>query len=49
MNGNLNVYYGGADTVVCAATTPLNEFLDEMKHHQEAKLTKVDSPKLNLN
>jgi predicted GH43/DUF377 family glycosyl hydrolase len=49
MNGNLNVYYGGADTVVCAATTNLDEFLDEMKNHQEPKLTKVANPKLNLN
>ena len=50
MNENLNVYYGGADTVVCAATTPLNEFLDEMKNHQEAKLAKVVvNPQLNLN
>ena len=49
MNGNLNVYYGGADTVVCAATTNLDEFLDEMKNHQEPRLTKVASPQLIVN
>jgi beta-1,2-mannobiose phosphorylase / 1,2-beta-oligomannan phosphorylase len=46
MNGQLNVYYGGADTVVCAATTNLDQFLDEMKNHQEPKLTKVANPNL---
>jgi predicted GH43/DUF377 family glycosyl hydrolase len=47
MNGNLNVYYGGADTVVCAATTNLDAFLDEMKTHQEPRLTKVAHPKFS--
>jgi predicted GH43/DUF377 family glycosyl hydrolase len=47
MNGNLNVYYGGADTVVCAATTNLDEFLDEMKNHQEPKLTKIANPQFS--
>jgi beta-1,2-mannobiose phosphorylase / 1,2-beta-oligomannan phosphorylase len=49
MNGNLNVYYGGADTVVCAATTNLNEFLDEMKNHQEPRLTKIANPQFSAN
>ncbi len=49
MNNQLNVYYGGADTVLCAATTPLDEFLGAMKRHQEPKLTKVASPQFNLN
>ncbi len=30
-DGRLIVYYGGADRVVCAAETPLEEFLDELK------------------
>jgi len=48
MNGQLNVYYGGADTVVCAATANLDEFLDEMKNHQEPKLTKIANPQISL-
>jgi beta-1,2-mannobiose phosphorylase / 1,2-beta-oligomannan phosphorylase len=47
MNGNLNVYYGGADTVVCAATAPLDEFLEEMKNHKDVKLTKISNPSLS--
>jgi len=47
MNGNLNVYYGGADTVVCAASTDLNNFLKEMKMHKEPKLRKVSTPIFN--
>lgn len=30
-DGRLIVYYGGADTVVCAAETPLKGFLDRLK------------------
>jgi predicted GH43/DUF377 family glycosyl hydrolase len=40
-DGNLHVYYGGADTVVCAASADLNTFLKEMKKNKELKLTKV--------
>jgi beta-1,2-mannobiose phosphorylase / 1,2-beta-oligomannan phosphorylase len=43
MNDKLNIYYGGADTVVCAATCDLNTFLDEMKYNQEPKLRKIGS------
>ncbi len=43
MKDKLHVYYGGADTVVCAASADLDTFLDEMKHHQEPKLRKVSS------
>jgi len=47
MNNNLNIYYGGADTVVCAATCDLNTFLDKMKHNQEPKLRKISSIGIN--
>jgi predicted GH43/DUF377 family glycosyl hydrolase len=47
VNGKLHIYYGGADTVVCAATADLNTFLDEMKYNQEPKLTKIKSTLLN--
>ena len=31
VNNTLNVYYGGADTVVCVAQAPLDEFLDKIQ------------------
>lgn len=43
-DNNLFVYYGGADTVVCAASQDLDEFLYKMKNHKEPKLRKVKSP-----
>lgn len=46
MNGKLNIYYGGADTVVCAASCDLNTFLDEMKQNQEPKLRKIKNFKV---
>lgn len=47
MDNKMHVYYGGADTVVCAASTDLDRFLWEMKHNQEPKLRKVKSAILN--
>lgn len=47
MNNNLNIYYGGADSVVCAASADLDKFLFEMKRNQAPKLTKVTSPMFN--
>jgi beta-1,2-mannobiose phosphorylase / 1,2-beta-oligomannan phosphorylase len=47
MNDKLNIYYGGADTVVCAATCDLNMFLHEMKHNQEPKLRRINSVIMN--
>jgi predicted GH43/DUF377 family glycosyl hydrolase len=44
MKNKLHIYYGGADSVVCAASADLDTFIDEMKHHQEPKLRKVTSP-----
>jgi beta-1,2-mannobiose phosphorylase / 1,2-beta-oligomannan phosphorylase len=47
MNDNLNIYYGGADTVVCAATCNLDTFLDEMKRNQEPKVKKISNIVIN--
>jgi beta-1,2-mannobiose phosphorylase / 1,2-beta-oligomannan phosphorylase len=47
MNDKLNIYYGGADTVVCAASTNLDSFLDKMKHHKEPKFTKLSGNLFN--
>lgn len=41
LDGKLHVYYGGADTVVCAASTDLDRFLYEMKRDKEPKLQKA--------
>ena len=46
-DNNLFVYYGGADTVVCAAQTNLDTFLDQLKYNREPKLKRVNSPILN--
>jgi len=46
-DNNLFVYYGGADTVVCAAEENLDTFLSQMKHNREPKLKRVISPVLN--
>lgn len=45
VKGNLIIYYGGADTVVCAATAQMDEFISNLKKHKEQKL----SPSLILN
>jgi beta-1,2-mannobiose phosphorylase / 1,2-beta-oligomannan phosphorylase len=47
MNNKLNIYYGGADSVVCAASAELDLFLDKMKHHREPKLTKITGSLFN--
>ncbi|MBA3724164.1 MAG: hypothetical protein H0W89_04740, partial [Candidatus Levybacteria bacterium] len=41
---NLFVYYGGADTIVAAATENIDTFLDKMKNHKEPKLKRVKGP-----
>ena len=41
MNDNLNIYYGGSDSYLCAASTDLDKFLDEMKNNKEPKVQKV--------
>lgn len=39
-NGELFVYYGGADKYVCVASMPLKELLEDMKQNKTAKLRK---------
>lgn len=46
-DGNLIVYYGGADTVTCAAYENLDKLLYELKHHQDSKMKKVEKPMLS--
>lgn len=41
VDGSLYVYYGGADTVVCAAMANLDEFVSELKEMGTAVLTPV--------
>ncbi|HSA84520.1 MAG TPA: hypothetical protein VLF20_06585 [Patescibacteria group bacterium] len=47
VDGQLHVYYGGADTVVAAASTDLKHFLKKMKQHREPKLHRVHTPATN--
>ena len=46
-DNNLMVYYGGADTVVCAAQENLDKFLEQMKYKQEPKLRRVTGTVFN--
>ncbi len=46
-DNNLIVYYGGADTVTCAASENLDKFLYELKHSHEPKLHRVRSQLFN--
>ena len=46
-DNTLMVYYGGADTVVCAAQANLDTFLEQLKYAQEPKLRRVSVPMLN--
>lgn len=46
-DNNLMVYYGGADTVVCAAQANLDTFLSQMKYNKEPRLKRVTSPVFN--
>ena len=40
LNGNLIVYYGGADTVVCAAHENFDYFMDKLKEHKEEDIAR---------
>lgn len=42
VNNRLLVYYGGADTVICAAAVNLNKFLDQLKYSGSAKLKTIE-------
>jgi predicted GH43/DUF377 family glycosyl hydrolase len=46
-DNNLFVYYGGADSVVCAAEANLDTFLEQMKYNREPKLRRVSSSVFN--
>jgi beta-1,2-mannobiose phosphorylase / 1,2-beta-oligomannan phosphorylase len=46
MNGNLMVYYGGADMVVCAAQAPMDDFLEQLVTTEEAELHTVKTLQL---
>jgi predicted GH43/DUF377 family glycosyl hydrolase len=39
INDTLTVYYGAADNFVCAATTPLSEFLEKLIHQVPVEIT----------
>ncbi len=41
INGQLFIYYGGADTVICVATANLNEFVGSLVAGEKPKLTKT--------
>ena len=38
INNILHIYYGGADTYVCAATAPFNEFLEQLVAEKNQKM-----------
>ncbi len=38
-NGNISIYYGGADRHVCVATAPLAELLEKIKHRRKSSGT----------
>jgi predicted GH43/DUF377 family glycosyl hydrolase len=46
-DGQLIIYYGGADTVTCAASADLDQFLTQMKQQREPKLRRVQIPMYN--
>src|SRR3989344_3831294 len=46
-DGKLIVYYGGADTVVCAATTELDAFLSYLKSHNSIAFEKISPVVMN--
>ena len=41
MNGKILVYYGGADKVVCAASTDLDKFINDLMSSGAPKLKRV--------
>lgn len=44
MGGNIFIYYGGADSVVCVATADLDEFLKDLKRSKVPVLKKMKLP-----
>lgn len=47
-DGDLIVYYGGADTVICAATAPLDGFLKKLKSYNSSKKYKPLLHKIDI-
>ena len=47
-DGNIIVYYGGADSYVCAAYTNLYEFLNKLMQDEEIKLKNSLLPNINF-
>lgn len=41
ISNRLFIYYGGADTVICVATTDLHEFLSQLKNSKPIKLKPI--------
>lgn len=48
-NGNLKVYYGGADTVVCMAECSLTELMDDFKEKPEKLKKQIEFKRYNKN
>ena len=46
IKGDLFIYYGGADSVLCVAKTNLNEFLKNLMTVRTPKLTPASSKKI---
>ena len=44
VGGDLHVFYGGADTVVCVASATLDRFLDALRRGGAARLRRVPKP-----
>ena len=47
IKGELLVYYGAADSVVCVASANLNQFLKELKANKKIKLTQIQVREVN--
>ncbi len=44
LKDKLMVYYGGADTVVCAASAPVKEFLNHLTTYETAEMSPIIKP-----
>ncbi|MGB7957737.1 MAG: hypothetical protein WCF77_02750, partial [Minisyncoccia bacterium] len=47
-DGELYVYYGGADSVVCVAVANLEQFLDQQVRHGTPRLVKKSNVKVKV-
>lgn len=48
MHDQLLVYYGGADSYVCLASSDLNQFLEDLKNHEEAYVYNIKVKEVNF-